>query len=164
VLSRCVRLTNVSNRLVLFGLLSLLCIQVSAGTAEPIFSDYRVKVEKILSPKINLRSHRIGRKYQSQIRFTVKNEGVNFAGHYTVVEWGCGTNCSHLAIVNLRTGKIWYDPELIASRGFLFRSDSSLIVVNPWDGPGDFLPNLPTEYFVFRGGKLQSVGVVKHAA
>jgi hypothetical protein len=132
--------------------------------AAPVFADYKVPVEKIETPRINLRSNPVGRKYRSQIRDTVKTQGVNFAGHYTIVRWGCGTDCTYLAIVDLHSGKIWHDPDLIATRGFVFRADSTLIIVDPWDGAGDFLPKVPTEYYVFRGGKLRRLLVLKHAA
>jgi hypothetical protein len=104
------------------------------------FANYSAPVATIASPKINLKSHSIGPKYRTQIRYTVNREGVNFAGHYTVVTWGCGTNCSLFAVVNLRAGKIWHDPRRIASRGFAFKPDSRLFILNPWEGRGDFLP------------------------
>jgi hypothetical protein len=31
--------------------------------------------------------------------------GVNFAGHYAVREWSCGTNCRWLVILDMKTGK-----------------------------------------------------------
>src|SRR4051812_46823439 len=30
--------------------------------------------------------------------------GPNFAGHYTIVEWGCGSECWQAAIINAETG------------------------------------------------------------
>lgn len=32
--------------------------------------------------------------------------GVNFAGHYVLAEWGCGTNCYGMAVVDASTGAI----------------------------------------------------------
>src|SRR5919109_618999 len=32
--------------------------------------------------------------------------GPNFAGHFTVVTWGCGTGCQIAAIVDARTGQL----------------------------------------------------------
>jgi hypothetical protein len=148
-------------RLLLAVLLGL-SIEAPVFAGDPRFADYKVAVETIRTPHIDLRSNPVGRKYRSQIRSTVKMQGVNFAGHCTVVRWGCGTNCTYIAIVDLRNGRIWHDPDLIASRDFVFHPDSSLLIVDPWDGPGDFLPDVPTEYYVFRGGKLRRVLLVKH--
>ena len=55
--------------------------------------------------------------------------GPNFAGIYTVVEWGCGTNCQQVAVVNARTGRVndWLTTEL----GSNYQIDSMLFVKNP---------------------------------
>ena len=37
-------------------------------------------------------------------------QGPNFAGHYTVVFWGCGTGCAQVAVVNAFTGKVSWVP------------------------------------------------------
>jgi hypothetical protein len=36
--------------------------------------------------------------------------GPNFAGHYTVVFWGCGTGCAQLAVVDAKTGLVYWPP------------------------------------------------------
>jgi hypothetical protein len=155
---------NVQLKQILLAFLIGIGIEAPIFAAAPVFKDYKVAVETIRTPTISLRSDAIGRKFRTQIRDTVKMQRVNFGGHYTIVRWGCGTDCTYLAIVDLRNGKIWHDPGLIATRGFAFRADSTLLILDPWDGPGDFLPKVPTEYYVFRGGKLRRLLVVKHAA
>lgn len=42
--------------------------------------------------------------------------GPNFAGHYIVVRWPCGSPCGMMAIVDAETGK-FYSPPI--SEGFL---------------------------------------------
>src|ERR1700743_182434 len=42
------------------------------------------------------------------------NKGPNFAGHYTVVTWGCGADCASFAIVDALTGKV-FDPRFAVS-------------------------------------------------
>ena len=39
-------------------------------------------------------------------------EGANFAGHYTVAYWGCGSNCMQLALINARNGNVYFPSEL----------------------------------------------------
>ena len=143
--------------------LGALCVFTASGESTPTFERYAVQVEAIRSPRIDLGSHPIGRKYRTQIRYTVKTQGVNFGGHYTLVEWGCGSPCTQLAIVDLKSGDIWHDADVIAARGFVFHADSTLLVQDPWDGPGDFLPRVPTRFFTFSNGRLKLVAVVKHA-
>ncbi len=64
----------------------------------------------------------------------------NFAGHYFVIEWGCGSQCVMMATIDAKTGKV-YEPPLSA-KGSLWlpldnlsnmetdlRIDSSLLVL-----------------------------------
>ncbi len=60
----------------------------------------------------NLRSHPLARLYKTRIREQVREEGVNFAGHYTLASVGCGTGCSTTAIVDARTGTAYFPNEL----------------------------------------------------
>jgi hypothetical protein len=43
--------------------------------------------------------------------------GPNFAGHYIVIEWGCGSPCGMMAIVDALTGKVYTPP--ISPEGFM---------------------------------------------
>ena len=36
--------------------------------------------------------------------------GPNFAGNLIVIQWGCGAPCLRMAIVNARTGDVYYPP------------------------------------------------------
>ena len=61
-------------------------------------------------------------------------EGANFAGHFTVATWGCGTSCTGYAIVDVITGNIidyvpYYENQ--ALEGFVFSVDSNILVFNP---------------------------------
>jgi hypothetical protein len=39
-----------------------------------------------------------------------EKRGPNFAGHYIVVQWGCGTECLQYAIVDAKDGAIYQPP------------------------------------------------------
>jgi hypothetical protein len=69
--------------------------------------------------------------------------GPNFAGHYDIVTWGCGSPCLMAAIVDLRTGRIFPPPFhhgpgnsyfqvpwAFPSKPLLYRVDSRLLVMN----------------------------------
>ncbi len=49
------------------------------------------------TPKI-IRNHR---SYRTQIREGAA-KGPNFAGHYTIAEWGCGSSCVSIAIIDVK--------------------------------------------------------------
>ena len=75
------------------------------------------------------------REYRTMIREGAK-DGPNFAGHYTIVQWGCGTECLQAAMVDAITGKIYQLPSLNARRDSYFfsawihfRPDSRLLIM-----------------------------------
>lgn len=70
--------------------------------------------------------------------------GPNFAGHYVVVTWGCGSPCLMAAIVDLKTGRVFPPPfhhgpghsyfqvpwSFPAEPTLSYRLDSRLLVAN----------------------------------
>lgn len=67
-------------------------------------------------------------------------KGPNFAGHYTVVSWGCGAACISFAIVDAESGKVFQPPftgvsfenskgEFFQQNGLHYVKDSSLFVL-----------------------------------
>lgn len=117
------------------------------------FEDYPV-VEKMegTSQLLNLKSHPRGLEFKTLITEAYKN-GPNFAGHYTVVEWGCGTGCQNHVIVDNLTGNI-IENEIASNFGIEYRKGSRLLVArmaeNGFGGCDDELPfnsNFVFEYF-----------------
>jgi len=51
-------------------------------------------------------------------------EGPNFAGHFTIVEWGCGGGCVQFAIVDAKTGRVFMPPFYVGPRAVAEGSDS----------------------------------------
>jgi hypothetical protein len=59
-------------------------------------------------------------------------QGPNFAGHYTVVMWGCGSDCMEVAVVDAKTGHVYFVPFTVSpSMEADYRSNSRLFVRNP---------------------------------
>src|SRR5215469_10341966 len=86
------------------------------------------------------------REYRTVLRNGAK-KGPNFAGHFTVVEWGCSSNCIAIAVVDAVTGTV-YDqdmPQMNESGicGPIFKVTSTLFVVETSPIPnGDCEPEL----------------------
>lgn len=78
----------------------------------PRFQDYKVAVRRGRVTPMDLRSHKLARHYRTLLREQQREEGVNFAGNYTLASVGCGTGCSTTAIIDARTGKAHFPPEL----------------------------------------------------
>lgn len=74
----------------------------------PTFDQYSVSAPykgPVAAPDV--KSHPLSRLFRTMIRDGAKR-GPNFAGHYTLVFWGCGTSCAALAIVDAKTGKVFH--------------------------------------------------------
>lgn len=63
-------------------------------------------------------------------------QGPNFAGHYTIAQWSCGTGCSSGIVVDAKTGELYrempygtLDTSGTAYGGLSFRIDSTLLII-----------------------------------
>jgi len=83
---------------------------------------------------VDLSSHPDARLYRTKLQEGAAL-GPNFAGRYSLVSWGCGTECQMIGIVDLPTGEVLgiegerHFP--IASRGVEFRLSSKLLILDP---------------------------------
>jgi len=72
----------------------------------PTFATYRdTSPETVENPNLDLKSNPTARMYRTVLRSEIAR-GPNFAGHYRVAVWGCGSSCSMFAVVNLITGRV----------------------------------------------------------
>jgi hypothetical protein len=104
-----------------FALLLSLFINAAAQekTIEPRFEDHAVAVWRGKVAPLNQRSHPLARKYRTLLGQQLKEEGVNFAGRYTLASVGCGTGCSITAIIETRTGRAFFPKELLGWTGIV---------------------------------------------
>ena len=77
----------------------------------PSFDDYRVPPGAIFkgvpaSPQFKTPGQRM---FRTVIGEAVK-KGPNFAGHYTIADWGCGTACESIAIIDAESGTVFDGP------------------------------------------------------
>jgi hypothetical protein len=117
-----------------------------------LFSGKIAKVDLDSDPKAN--------KFR-----TVLREGAtappDFAGRCKVIVWGCGTNCSEFAIVDLATGYVFVSPERF-SVGINYNLHSNLLILESPEsyeeacknGPSIFCDGGPSFYFRWDGKKL----------
>lgn len=50
-------------------------------------------------------------------------EGANFAGHYSIVGWGCGTSCVQFAVVDLESGQVIFPDDFSVISGVNLEAD-----------------------------------------
>lgn len=111
----------------------------SHSGAPPQFENYRASeifTGTPVAPKLVTRREQL---YADQIRDGVEKGygalrdgqeqiGPNFAGHLVVIQWGCGAPCMRMAIVDARTGDVYYPP--ISINGVGARSfDLPLLII-----------------------------------
>ena len=125
---------------------------------EPLFEDYPVHEVFTDKPAAPILVEPWAKHYRTRIREGVtkgyevrdrggqiiEGKGPNFAGHYIVLNWGCGTGCLMMVIVDGKTGHV-YPPPLAGGKDgdgqialpsiglgygyFEYRLDSSLFVM-----------------------------------
>jgi hypothetical protein len=141
----------------------------------PTFQDYRVALEApVEHPRVDTKTTPIGRRYRTVLRKGIAS-GANYAGHFTVVIWGCGTSCSSFAVVNLKTGQVivptgistvtWDHLENTVERflpdglhgywGYRYRPDSRLLVLVGMLNEDDNREG--AWYFVLENNRLRQV-------
>lgn len=94
-----------------------------ADKKAPNFGAYPVAAPRTSHPpKLDLRSNPIARTYKTVLRRQIAR-GPNFAGHYRIAAWGCGSSCTMFAIVNLDTGKVITPQGFSHTSGVYFGDD-----------------------------------------
>ena len=73
-------------------------------------------------------------------------KGPNFAGHYTIVEWGCGSSCVSIVVVDAVTGEVFSAPFRILGYGRVLKYAD---VSAPIDQPLEY--RLKSRLLIVRG-------------
>jgi len=89
-------------------ILSFQSLSFSQAKDPPRFESYAADVCAGKPAPLVLRSHPLARKFRTRVREQLHEEGINFAGHYTIAVMGCGTGCSTTAIVDARNGRAYF--------------------------------------------------------
>ncbi len=140
-------------------ILACVAAPAAAGTL-PRFAEYPVSERFTSAPVMpDFSIAPAAKKFMGQIRSGSRN-GPNFAGRYTIVDWGCGSECQSFVIVDAKTGAI-FQPDVTAAWGLLYKRDSNLLIVNPLipdvraGGPPPEW--LVSRYYTWDGRKLTQV-------
>ena len=75
----------------------------------PRFEDYPATerfIGTLAPPKLIRPADRL---FRTMIREGA-SKGPNFAGHYTIAEWGCGSGCVSIAVVDAKDGTVFQAP------------------------------------------------------
>jgi hypothetical protein len=94
-------------------------------SAEPKFNDYPVTDKFKGKPALPIISQPRARLFQTMIRLQAAHEP-NFAGLYTLATWGCGAGCRGFAVIDARTGKVYFNPKALNVATVPFQDEDSL--------------------------------------
>ena len=118
---------------ILFGLSSYWANANNAWSdSEKVKSSHQLKFESYpadiidvsSTPKLKLHSKH-ARQYKTMIA-EAASEPANFAGHYRVATWGCGTDCHGFAILNKLTGDVYTLPSVNYVVGVMGNDDERI--------------------------------------
>jgi hypothetical protein len=128
------------------------------------FEDYAVEDTSTggRTAGVDFASAPYGRMFRTKLREGAA-PGPNFAGHYTVVLWGCGTGCQIVSVIDARTGRLSRQT-LLTANGVRYRRDSRLLFADPPDPeqPADCASCGTPAYYVWEGGEIRPVGAGLH--
>jgi hypothetical protein len=130
---------------------------VGAGRAgeAPAFSAYPATAQfSGTIAAIDYASDPNARTFRTRLSRGIK-KGPNFAGVYRVVSWGCGTDCTHMAIVNVETGRVCDWAWSCGASDYMLQS--RLLIINPdaarYDR--DLPPECSTRFYLLMDEKLE---------
>jgi len=127
------------------------------------FSNYSTEIES-LQTKPSIQFLEGTEKFKTEIKSTYQS-GVNFAGHYVIASWGCGTACQSHAIINSKNGEAKFLP-FSTVLGIEYQAESDLLIrdfgILSEEFRGDSLyKHLEAEYYVMKEDSLHLVNKVE---
>lgn len=142
------------------------------GQAAPRFEAYSVPVYQGRRAPVNLKSAKGAGSFRTRLREGAE-KGVNFAGRYTLVTWGCGTSCLMGGIIDARTGTVylprelggfgvWYFSDDPNAEALEFKANSRLLVLSGYPATEMNLdePKTGLYYYEWTGNRLRLVKFV----
>jgi hypothetical protein len=118
------------------------------------FKDFKAPVYKGPIAKLNIHSSHTARLFRTVLREGYKKPEVNFAGHYVLVYWGCGSPCKSGAIIDVKNGKVYDIPT--AGEDYDYKPDSRMLFINP---PMQNPPDTGWYYFKNRIGDMPAIWI-----
>lgn len=107
----------------------------------PRFANWPATPGRSVAPAAPVLASRAARRFRTAL-WDGAAAGPNFAGHFTIVVWGCGASCTTAAVMDARSGRVSFptmlraisavhvaDPADPGPNSLRFRRDSRLLVV-----------------------------------
>ena len=171
-LPRMMRKLRLMKRFIMLSV-AVLVVSISAFAQRdrlPTFRQYPAKVERATARSIDFRNSDPGaRSFRTRLTDGLRR-GVNFAGRYILVGWGCGTGCSSAAVIDGRTGRVYFPKQIggiatgIANGDYVeesvrYRKNSRLLIISGVPEAQLDGPELPDRdyYYEWRNNGLRLI-------
>jgi hypothetical protein len=130
-------------KLILLSYIALFSINAFAQKT-PTFAKYRVAAERKTAKQINFKSHPMAKTFRTNLKNIFANGEVDFAGKYMAARWGCGSGCLTIALIDAKTGNVFF-PKILRDieTGYFenenlekveYRQDSRLFIIRGFPG------------------------------
>lgn len=152
----------------------ILCVLAASNASaqskkNPTFAQYAAKKMTGKSAPVDLKSHRQANGYRTRLNEAASG-GVNFAGGFIIANWGCGTGCGTGAVIDAKTGAVYFPKELsgyVAAWGdwtgeketLEFKPNSRLLIIR--GRPGGFDDFEGVFYFEWTGKAFKKIKFVE---
>lgn len=125
----------------------------------PQFDDFPAgHIYRGLPAAVNFRSNPKASTYRTRLGQAAP-KGPDFAGHFTVADWGCGSSCQSQTFIDATNGAVI--DGVSTERGAWYQLDSDLFIADPKNDEvayeDDPINSAPISYYVMRKGKLSLV-------
>ena len=146
------------------ALVLLVLLTAAQSSKKSAFKSFPVIVEKARASAINFKNDPGARSMRTRLTEALRG-GVNFAGHFIVAGWGCGTGCISGAIIDARNGNVlwplplnalgvWYEGASYVKDPVEYRKNSRLLIIRGSPGVKDNDQDKPNgEYYYEWTGK-----------
>lgn len=136
----------------------VLAAGIAASAQVPRYSAYPAKIVPVRAKKLDYRRSPGAAAFRTRLSAALR-AGTDFAGHYKITGWGCGTGCISGAVIDTLTGRVYFPEELAAmsvgyfsgeyeSEPLQYRANSRLIKLSGIPGRLGDGPDQPWgEYF-----------------
>lgn len=152
--------------LILLFLIAMPSILFAQGKT-PQFKDYPAEAPyKGKNTPVKLTKD--NRDFRTRLRETSKGKP-SFAGRYMVGIWGCGTSCLSGAIVDAKTGKVYWLPGIICCweggddnfSPVEYKLNSRLMILSGLINENDKQSGLDSHFYEFKNGRFVYVKTIK---
>lgn len=159
-----------SNLLFIAGFILLATLgSLAQGKKNPTFAQYSAQKMKGKTAAVNLKSHPQANEYRTRLKDAASG-GVNFAGGFIIASWGCGTGCGTGAVIDAKTGAVYFPEELggyVAAWGdwtgdketLEFKPNSRLLIIR--GRPANFDDFEGVFYYEWTGKKFKKIKSVE---